>query len=191
MSVVATLEREHALIEQCLDLMLLAAAGLEQGKPVTDDCISPLLTFLREFADHGHHAKEEETLFPLLERRGIAKIGGPLGVMLYEHEQGRTMIRIMEGLRPELNIPGEARQRFFQVAKSYATLMREHINKENHCLFPMAQSVLTDADQQELATAFERLERDAKEHRGYAHFQELIAGVSVKLNTHQSQVERG
>jgi hemerythrin-like domain-containing protein len=39
-----------------------------------------------------HHGKEEEILFPLLEKKGIPADGGPLGVMLMEHGRARALI---------------------------------------------------------------------------------------------------
>lgn len=181
MPAVTILEREHALIEQALELLALVAARLGQDRPVSGDHVLALLAFLRDFADRRHHVKEEETLFPLLEQRGIARVGGPIGVMLHEHEQGRTMIRIMEGLFPELSVPGEPRQQFARVANAYTGLMRDHIAKENHCLFPLAQTVLTEADRQTLDAAFERQDDDAGADGGFAHYQSLLADLSAQL----------
>lgn len=181
MPAIPILEREHALIEQALGLLGSVAANLGQDRPVAGEHVSALLAFLRNFADQRHHMKEEETLFPLLEQNGIARVGGPIGVMLHEHEQGRTMIRIMEGLLPELGAPGEPRRQFARVASSYAGLMRDHIAKENNCLFPMAQTVLTDSDRQELEAAFERQDGDAEADGGFAHYQSIIAALSAQL----------
>jgi hemerythrin-like domain-containing protein len=36
------------------------------------------LVFLKEFADRCHHGKEEDFLFPALEKAGIKKEGGPI-----------------------------------------------------------------------------------------------------------------
>ncbi|BBL70137.1 hemerythrin domain-containing protein [Methylogaea oryzae] len=181
MSAVTTLEREHALIQQALDLLAGIAAGLEQDHAVERENIAALLAFFRDFADRRHHAKEEETLFPLLEQRGIARVGGPIGVMLHEHEQGRTMVRIMEGLLPELAVPGDGRQQFTRVANAYGNLLRNHIAKENDCLFPMAQTVLTNEDRQTLEAAFAQQDRNADDDNGFARYQSIIAALSAQL----------
>jgi len=54
---------------------------------------------------------------------------------------------------------GAALLRFAKHAHDYVHLMREHIAKEDHRLFPMAAVVLTDEDQHQLQAAFERVER--------------------------------
>jgi hypothetical protein len=51
--------------------------------------------FFRNFADRCHHSKEEDELFPKMVEHGIPKEGGPIGVMLMEHDQGRAFVRGM------------------------------------------------------------------------------------------------
>ena len=45
-----------------------------------------LIYFLKTFADKCHHGKEEDYLFKELIARGIPNEGGPIGVMLQEHQ---------------------------------------------------------------------------------------------------------
>ena len=54
------------------------------------------LGFLKEFADKCHHGKEEGILFPALTAAGLPSQGGPVGVMLHEHVEGRALIQEME-----------------------------------------------------------------------------------------------
>ena len=48
------------------------------------------MDFIKTFADSCHHAKEEDLLFPAMGEAGFPSRGGPVGVMLMEHEQGRA-----------------------------------------------------------------------------------------------------
>ena len=59
------------------------------------EVLANLQEFFRLFADQCHHGKEEELLFPLLEQKGIPRTGGPIGVTLHEHEEGRALVRQM------------------------------------------------------------------------------------------------
>src|SRR3989339_212912 len=45
-----------------------------------------------EFAEPHHH-KEEQVLFPALEQKGIPNEGGPIGVMLMDHEVKRGHVK--------------------------------------------------------------------------------------------------
>lgn len=182
MSAVAVLEQEHALIERSLNILDAIAARLEQQQiGAIGHNIAAMMEFLRDFADQRHHVKEEDVLFPLMEQRGIPKAGGPIGCMLHEHEQGRTMIRIMDGLRADLDISDDQRRQFVHVARAYTDLMRNHIIKENTILFPMGLSALTPEDQQQIETAFALRDDEANGDPGYAHYLALIDDLSAQL----------
>jgi hemerythrin-like domain-containing protein len=160
-SATATLRKEHEAILKILQATEEGARLLSRGEPVAPATLSGLLEFLRLFADRCHHGKEEEHLFPALERKGLPRSGGPVGVMLHEHEQGRALIRQM-GEAAEDYAAGktQAGQIWADAASSYVYLLRSHIMKEDNILFAMAEQMLTKSEQQELSEAFERVERD-------------------------------
>lgn len=122
------LREEHTIILRALDLVARAAT-----EGASDAWWGEAVAWLRAFADVNHHAKEERSLFPAMEKAGVPSQGGPIGVMLAEHVQGREHIRaIAEG-------SGAVRA---SAARAYVTLLRAHIDKENHVLFQIADSVL-------------------------------------------------
>jgi hemerythrin-like domain-containing protein len=98
-------------------------------------------------------------LFPALEAAGIPREHGPLGVMLAEHELGRTFVRRMtEAFDALVRGDQKARDRFVYNARGYANLLRMHIQKENEVLFPMAEHVLSEAEQTRLGGEFDQVE---------------------------------
>jgi hemerythrin-like domain-containing protein len=155
------LRREHDAILQVLEVAEEAARRLDRGEDVPADTLAGLLEFLRLFADRCHHGKEEDLLFPLLEKKGLPRAGGPIGVMLDEHEHGRALIRQMaESAEAYARGDSVARHRWAEAARGYIDLLRQHIHKENNVLFMLAENLLTDAEQAELARAFERVEEE-------------------------------
>jgi len=122
--------------------------------------VTELLDFFKVFADQCHHGKEESLLFLELEARGVPKEGGPIGVMLHEHDEGR---RLQEQMREAIaDLTDEThRQQFIAAARNYIALLRQHIWKEDNVLFRMAQQVLTEEDDERLSEQFERHEREA------------------------------
>src|SRR5262249_33849697 len=126
---------------------------------VDTESATQAIDFFRHFADHCHHGKEEQHLFPLLEARGFPRATGPTGVMLTEHEQGR---RILRGLAESVEgaAAGEpmAAERFIANPQAYINLLREHIRKEDERLFVMADCALSHEDQEELLESFARVE---------------------------------
>jgi len=153
---IESLMREHRIIERGLNLLEEVALRMDRGERVDLGVIKTLLRFFKEFADKCHHGKEEEHLFPLLESKGIPREGGPIGVMLLEHQLGRGYIRAME---EALEMEGEeARRAFIDNALDYVTLLREHIFKEDNVLFSMAQAVISSEDNRKLVEEFESIE---------------------------------
>jgi hemerythrin-like domain-containing protein len=155
----STLRMEHEAILRMLAAIEETARRIEGGQGVAAETLSGLLEFLRVFADRCHHGKEEDLLFPMLEQKGMPRNGGPVGVMLYEHEQGRAFIRRMvDALNAYSSGTGAAAGQWAEAAHGYVLLLRGHIDKENQILFTMAERLLTDVEQDQLAVEFERLE---------------------------------
>lgn len=157
----AILRKEHEGILRMLDATDEVVRLLYRGERVAPETLTGLLEFFRLFADRCHHGKEEDLLFPLLEKKGLPRAGGPIGVMLDEHEQGRALVREMvEAAEAYGRDTPEAGRRWAEAARGYATLLRQHIHKENNVLFMVAENLLSNAEQQELARAFEKVEEE-------------------------------
>ena len=146
-----SLVQEHEVIERVLDALEKEVRSVKSGSPVDRGFFSSAISFLRQFADGLHHQKEEQVLFPALCDAGMPKDGGPVGVMLYEHDEGRGHIRAMEAELPAAeNGDQSARDRLISETSAYVELLRAHIQKENMILFPMAERLL-GAEQKVLA----------------------------------------
>jgi hemerythrin-like domain-containing protein len=184
------LSREHRVIEQvlhCLEEMVRRAksAGRLDGTAAHE-----AVAFLRNFADHCHHGKEEDHLFPALEAAGFARQGGPTGVMLHEHELGRAHLRgIDENIEAAAAGDAAALGRFVSHAEAYLAVLREHIYKEDHVLFPLAERTLGEEEQQRLLEEFRRVEAEEMgvgTHERYLHVAQELAkqyGVAAAPTT--------
>jgi hemerythrin-like domain-containing protein len=119
------------------------------------------LDFFRHFADQCHHFKEEKVLFPALEEHGIPCDGGPIGMMLTEHEEGRSYVRSMLAAISLVEAKNEAaKDSLLSSAQAYCRLLREHIQKEDEILFRMADEVIPAEEQKNLLGAFARHETE-------------------------------
>jgi hemerythrin-like domain-containing protein len=146
-----TLRAEHEVILRALDVLTAAAARQASGVPVPEAFWPEIVHWLRSFADVNHHAKEETSLFPAMQKAGVPSEGGPIGVMLAEHTQGRRLIQAMA------TGEGDARA---TAARQYAELLRSHIDKENNVLFMIADGVLDDQVMAELRRQFDAVEAE-------------------------------
>jgi len=137
-----SLVREHEVIERVLHAMENEAAKIGDGAAVERYFFTEAIAFVREFADGAHHQKEECVLFPRMVDAGFPKEGGPISVMLEEHEIGRAHIRaITEALEPAIEGDANARRTLIEETRGYVHLLRAHIQKENDILFPMAEHI--------------------------------------------------
>ena len=179
------LRNEHDAILRMLDVAEETAGQLEAGKKVPGEILTGLLEFLRLFADQCHHGKEEDLLFPLMEKKGMPRDGGPIGVMLHEHEQGRALIRAMNEAAAAYNLGEKAAgMNWAKPALAYVALLREHIFKENNILFMMAERMLSPEEQAQLAEEFERVEKEkmgaGTHERLHALMDQLSAAATVR-----------
>lgn len=172
------LSREHEVILQMLDCLEriveeASANGKLEAQPARD-----AIGFFQIFADKCHHGKEEAHLFPAMEAKGYPRVGGPTGVMLMEHESGRACVRGMsESAEAAAQGDRAAVRQFAQSGRNYIDVLRGHIEKEDHCLFGMANQVFSEQDQKSLLAAFEKAE--AEHAGGGTHERHLAVAQSL------------
>ncbi|MGE5176623.1 MAG: hemerythrin domain-containing protein [Hyphomicrobiales bacterium] len=180
MQATTILKEEHRVIERVLDALETAALRLEAGEPVPLDVFARGADFIKGFADGCHHRKEEGILFPALERAGIPRDAGPIGVMLREHEEGRDFTAAMRDAAERLAAGDEdAREDLVGSALGYVALLRAHIAKEDNVLFPMADQVLRGPAESEVAAEFDRVEREETGEGVHRHYLDLAAAIET------------
>jgi len=149
------LTQEHRAIEARLDQLEERIRGIQAGEPFSRPYFEEALDFFRDEADHRHHAKEENLLFPRMQTRGVPNAGGPIGVMLAEHDEGRRYLQAVRGnLAAAAEGSDAALIAVLQNASAYIEMLRAHIYKEDNILFRMAKMVLSPEDVADLQRAF-------------------------------------
>jgi len=149
------LKRDHEVTERVFAAMEAKFSSADGPSPTL---VGLLLDYLH-YVDQCHNQKEELHLFPRLEHKGMPRHGGPLGVMLQEHERAREILSRLVPLAtafaagdkhglPELGAAfGE-----------YASLCKDHFWKESDILYPMALRMLSDAEAAEVVEGIEEVE---------------------------------
>lgn len=106
-----------------------------------------------------------------MEEAGIPRQGGPIGVMLYEHTQGRDYVRgLADAVAAYRAGDTGAVPRIVENARGYLQLLSQHIYKEDSILYPMADRFLSPQKQAELLKCFAQVEREQMgpgKHKGY------------------------
>lgn len=181
MKAIQQLKDEHEGIKLMLKIMEEISKTIELGKELNVEHFGNVIDFLKGFVDKCHHGKEEDILFPALEEHGIPKEGGPIAVMLNEHQMGRELIKSLNKAFEEFKAGNKsAATGIAEASMSYVELLRNHIEKENNVLFMMADKVLDEKEQSDMYEAFERMEIEkigAGKHEEYHKLLKELKGV--------------
>jgi hypothetical protein len=176
------IERAMAVLKNCLDDLEASA-----NKPVQ---MTRALDFLLEFGDKIHNRKEETLLFPHMESKGIPVKGGPLGVMLMEHQAERELLVSMsmqvKGLR---YAPEAEKQDYKNKGLEYLKIRADHIWKENDVLFKMGVKVTGDEENTELLAGFARIDTEAYGATAREKFQQMLKEVEEGAKSKTRLVE--
>ena len=150
------LKTDHEITERvfaAMEKLFAAPAGPTPAQ------VAALLDYVRNYVDQCHNLKEEKHLFPLIEQRGIPRHGGPLMVMLGEHEMARQILGRLAPLAEAFVAGDRAALPGLKAAfGEYAALCKDHFWKENDILYPMAQQVMQPADGAAVVAGIEAVE---------------------------------
>ncbi|MGC3998660.1 MAG: hemerythrin domain-containing protein [Anaeromyxobacter sp.] len=178
MDAIELLMEEHRTIERALDALEAFADEVCRRGVTEREELGRFVAFLRDFADEAHHGKEEAILFAAMVEHGFPSQGGPLAVMLHEHDLGRTLVRSLRARAEQATPWTDAdRQAIAEDAHGFAALLHAHIHKEDAILYPMAEQHLPAEVLAAVGEACARreAERAAPQARLQALAEELVA----------------
>ncbi|MBW2161645.1 MAG: hemerythrin domain-containing protein, partial [Deltaproteobacteria bacterium] len=129
MEAIEILMEEHRLIEKGLDAMEAWVTTLGSGSESDDKAeLARFVSFIRDFGDTYHHAKEENILFVAMVDHGFPREAGPIAVMLHEHDKGRSLVRTLDALAQQATTWSEDDYgTLAHTAREFASLLRGHI----------------------------------------------------------------
>jgi hemerythrin-like domain-containing protein len=143
MDAIETLMNEHRAIERVLDALVGFAEDAQRRAATEKEELARFVAFAREFADKRHHAKEEGILFRAMVDHGFPSNGGPIAVMLHEHDEGRNLVGMLKTRTEQADPWSDAdRQEIADVARAFSDMLHAHIHKEDAILYPMAEQHL-------------------------------------------------
>ncbi len=103
--------------------------------------------FEKLLATESHYTREENVLFPYLEKHGITE---PPAVMWMEHDQIRAIKKAIKGA---LERGEEARM--VELSQGLLEAMMSHFYKENNILFPTAMEVIGEGEWRDIRAEFD------------------------------------
>ncbi|MEW6407621.1 MAG: hemerythrin domain-containing protein [Patescibacteria group bacterium] len=141
-----TLQKEHEIILSFLDKLETVNQKIQEMNGYNKK--NKEWAELKHIAEHligaePHHQREEQILFPELERRGVF---GPPQVMLQEHEELRKHKHELARLEQEAAAFdfNDLKKQLDASTKFLIFNLRDHIFKENNILYPTALEVISE-----------------------------------------------
>ena len=137
--------QEHKNVSRMLLVIRKVCFKFMETNEIDYEDFDKIISFIRNFADGHHHNKEEIFLFnKMVEHLGQAGKNAITHGMLVEHDLGRLYIKnLIEALENYKNDNKEAKLDIIANAISYATLLENHIHKEDNIIFNFAKRGLS------------------------------------------------
>jgi hemerythrin-like domain-containing protein len=169
------LKKEHSAVKVTLRILDRISKMLEAGEKVDTAHLEELIDFFSTFVDKCHHIKEEEMLFVAMKDSLDPSDGDRIGALVKDHVSGRNFIRDLSYAVSDYKA-GDARatRAIVRYAKSYTTLLLQHIDIEDNVLYPLANKRLSEKKQEQLFLDFEKLEEEEIGHGKHEAYHEMI-----------------
>ena len=175
------LVREHEIITKVVLGLHGLSRHLREGRNVDASLLREAVSFMREFADKCHHAKEEEILFPALVAHGVPLHGCPLDALLHEHSQARHLVgQLDEAVESYQAAQSGSIEKVIAAIEPIERLYPDHIWKEDQMVFPMLERLVPAETRRKIFAAFEKGEarKDLGAHERFHQFAALISAVT-------------
>ena len=145
MSAIDLLINDHKYVSRMLVVIRKVCFNLMENNEIDYEDFDKIISFVRNFADGHHHQKEEIFLFnKMVEHLGDTGKNVITHGMLVEHDLGRSYIRnLIEALEKHKNGNNESKLDIIANSVSYATLLENHIHKEDNIIFNFAKRGLS------------------------------------------------
>lgn len=183
MQLTEILMAEHRVIKQVIAALDAAAEKVRAGDDVRPGFFLDAARFIRNYADGYHHAKEEGGLFDAMARYGMPVDGGPIGVMLHDHERGREYCAGLADAaeRWAAGDPGMA-EAVIGFADAYAQLLTRHIAMEDDFLFPMAATVIPLQERPSVMEVYGFKEREQAKNGSKDSYVQLARALCLEMD---------
>jgi hemerythrin-like domain-containing protein len=146
---------EHEIIINAIDAAKHARTLIEKDSMQYERTVRELIVFFRNYADKFHHFKEEEILFPEMNKKNELLADGIIKEMFDNHDEFRSMIKKIEKFLDEKNYVQAQKQ-----MEAYGEELMNHIAVENDEVFQMAESLFDVAELEKILGRFQDCDRE-------------------------------
>ena len=116
---------------------------LNNGKQIPKSILNQAIDFAINFTNTCYHGKEEGSLFPTLEKKGMPREGGPIARMLYEHEITKELANSIVN-STKIYIATGKHDELVKNIDDYVQHVSLHLSKKDQKLFVMADMLFNE-----------------------------------------------
>jgi hemerythrin-like domain-containing protein len=156
-----SLVAEHLLINRMIALMKAAVDGIEAATQMDPAFIASAIDFIRVYADHTHHAKEEQILFQGLAAKRLAPHDvAMMRDLTAEHAYARHLTdELVEARNDYVGGDDEALGHVISLLMYLTDFYPRHIAKEDTEFFPVAMACLDESEREDMVSRFHAYDR--------------------------------
>jgi len=183
MQITEILRQEHSLIRLVLTTMERLRPQRGKFSPEAGRQLESLLEFFWIYVDHCHCGKEENVLFLAMEKAGISRQAGPIGIGLAQHQMNRKILQFLQEVvlnwkpdEPQSNLSLGA------AMDDYILQLRAHLDREERVLFPLAEDQLGEPQDARLLQACHSLEQNLLSPRRRANLLEKLQRLNPEIH---------
>src|ERR1051326_2712425 len=149
MKCIEALTAEHKTMLRIADVLeSMSEKATDEAEYDTTD-VEAIFQLLRRFGDEVDQGKEEGALFPVFIALCDTSEYASVRHMIFEHEQDRSLMSGMADAIARSNVP-----QFSECATRLASMLRNHIFKEDNILFETIRTHLSREDDGRILAEF-------------------------------------
>ena len=163
------LMQEHRTIERMITLIKSELSRISETGKVNPNFIDVIIDFIRTYADHCHHGKEEGILFrELSKKRPSEEHAAMIKELITDHVYARKTTRNLENATKNV-VSGnsEAVKEVWKYLNDLAEFYPKHIEKEDKKFFMPSMKYFTPQEQETMLQDFWNFDRKLI-HQKYA-----------------------
>lgn len=180
------LKKEHRIIEEIIKILEACAKRIKENKKLDTDILKGSIDLIKNFTHKYHRRKEESVLFKIIGRKTVLWGLGDIAPLLYEHEEGSEFVRNMAGLLADAvknGIVGKrAKKAVVKSIYGYSALLSSHLLQEEKNLYPLAESILSKQERENVLHSFEMLENEMIMVGDKERYENLIKDYKKRLD---------
>lgn len=174
MTLTENLKSEHKDIIELLGIMNKIANNIESERVFYTSDVEDIIKFLNFFIDKSHHSKED-IFYQELSLSEISEDNVSISVMLYEHVLARKYLNDIKSCVENCKVGNSfSHELLAESLINYVKLTKNHINKEENIIFPIAEKVFPIDKQKKLLVKFAEIEKKIEGDGFQDHYHKLL-----------------